>query len=449
MGKYFGTDGFRGEAGKTLTAQHGYRIGRFLGWYYAQEGEKVRIVIGRDTRESGEMFEKALSDGITASGADAWILGVVTTPGLAYITRTGDFTCGIMISASHNPYRDNGIKLINAHGEKMDDTLIGKVEAYIDGEDDAPKPESGKVVEYSRGVDRYEQYLEKCCPVRMDGMKIVLDCANGSAAHIAPRVFKELGADIDQLSVWPDGVNINENCGSTHMEAICAYVKEHGMDMGFAFDGDADRCLCVDEKGEIVDGDMVLYICSRFLKERGEFAQSKVVTTVMSNFGLYKALDAIGIAYEQTAVGDKYVYENMKKNGHLLGGEQSGHTIFLRYATTGDGILTALQMMRVAMATGKKFSELKSPVNVYPQVLKNVEVTDKNNTLEDETVKAVQDAVDKKLGDQGRTLVRASGTEAVVRVMAEAPTAEFCEECVDTIIDAIREQGYLIKVREK
>jgi len=449
MGKYFGTDGFRGEAGKDLTAEHALKIGRFLGWYYGQEGDKVKIVIGRDTRESGEMFEKALADGIIASGGDAWILGVVTTPGLAYITRTGDFTCGIMISASHNPYKDNGIKLVNAHGEKMEDEVIAKVEDYLDNGDAPAAADPGKLVEYSRGVDRYEHYLEKCCPIRMDGMKIVLDCANGSAAKIAPRVFKELGADIDQLSVWPDGININENCGSTHMEAICAYVKEHGMDMGFAFDGDADRCLCVDENGEIVDGDMVLYICGRFMKDQGELGSSKVVTTIMSNFGLYKALDAAGIGYEKTKVGDKYVYENMKAGGHFIGGEQSGHTIFRQYATTGDGILTALQMMRVAIATGKKFSQLKAPMKVYPQVLKNVVVTDKDATLEDAAVLAMQAAVDAELGDQGRTLLRASGTEPVLRVMAEHTTPEKCEEAVDRIIQAMKDKGYLIEVRKK
>lgn len=450
MSKYFGTDGFRGYANKDLTVNHAFKIGRFLGWYYGSE-KNAKIVIGKDTRISGDMYENALAAGITASGCDVYLLHVITTPGLAFVTRSGGFACGVMISASHNPYYDNGIKLINKDGEKMEENVIEAVEQYLDGTLEAPLAEGdalGRCVEFSRGVDRYEAYLEKTCPTRLDGIKIALDCANGSAAPIAPRVFKELGADIDQLSVWPHGTNINNNCGSTHIEALQAYVKEHHMDMGFAFDGDADRCLCVDENGELVDGDLVLYICAKFLKERGEWGDSHVVTTVMSNFGLYKALDAIGIGYEKTKVGDKYVYENMKKNGYLIGGEQSGHTIFLKYATTGDGIMTALQVMRVYVETEKKLSELKADVTIYPQVLKNVRVTDKDATLENAQVQKTCDEVSARLGDHGRILLRKSGTEPVLRVMAEAPTFEECEACVDEIIAAMDQVGMLIEVKK-
>ena len=451
MSKYFGTDGFRGDANVDLTVNHAFTIGRFLGWYYSAN-KQANIVIGKDTRISGDMFENALAAGITASGANAWLLHEVTTPGLAYITRTGNYDCGVMISASHNPFHDNGLKLINADGEKMEEEVIDAVELYMDGDVEAPLAKGdaiGRCYEYTRGVDRYEQFLIGTCPVRLDGIKIALDCANGSAAKIAPRVFKELGAEVDQLSVRPDGVNINTDCGSTHIDALKAYVKERGMDLGFAFDGDADRCLCVDENGELVDGDLVLYICAKFLKEKGEWGDSHVVTTVMSNFGLYKALDAIGIGYEKTAVGDKYVYENMKANGYLLGGEQSGHTIFLKHATTGDGIMTALQVMRVYVETGKKLSELASDVTVYPQVLKNVKVTDKDETMNNEEVKKTCDEVTEKLGDHGRILLRKSGTEPVLRVMAEAPTFEECEACVDEIIAAMDRVGMLIEVKKK
>ena len=450
MSKYFGTDGFRGYANRDLTVDHAFKIGRFLGWYYGKEKE-AKIVIGKDTRISGDMYENALAAGITSSGCNVYLLHVITTPGLAFVTRTGGFACGVMISASHNPYYDNGIKLINKDGEKMEENVIEAVEQYLDGTLEAPLAEGdelGRCIEFTRGVDRYEAYLEKTCPTRLDGIKIALDCANGSAAPIAPRVFKELGADIDQLSVWPRGTNINNNCGSTHIEALKKYVKEHHMDLGFAFDGDADRCLCVDENGELVDGDLVLYICAKFLKEKGEWGDSKVVTTVMSNFGLYKALDALGIGYEKTKVGDKYVYENMKANGHLIGGEQSGHTIFLKYATTGDGIMTALLIMRVNVETKKKLSELKADVTVYPQVLKNVKVTDKDGTLENAEVQKTCDEVTERLGDHGRILLRKSGTEPVLRVMAEAPTYEECEACVDEIIAAMDRVGMLIEVKK-
>ena len=449
MGKYFGTDGFRGEANKNLTAEHAYKIGRFLGWYYGrnkEEGEKCKIVIGKDTRLSSYMFEYALVSGLTASGAEAYLLHVTTTPSVSYVARTEDFDCGIMISASHNPYYDNGIKLINSNGEKMDEETILKIEAYIDGLSGeipfATRENIGRTVDYAMGRNRYIGYLISLATRSYKNKKVGLDCENGSAWMIAKSVFDALGAKTYVINNEPDGTNINTNCGSTHIEGLQKLVKEKGLDVGFAFDGDADRCLCVDENGNVVNGDMIIYIYGCYLKERGKLAGNKVVTTVMSNFGLYKALDEAGIEYEKTAVGDKYVYENMSANGYRVGGEQSGHIIFRKYATTGDGILTAIKMMEVMLEKKKTLAELAAPVPVYPQVLKNIRVTDKAAAQNDPDVQAAVKAVGEKLGADGRILVRESGTEPVVRVMVEAGEEALCEKYVDQVIDVIVKKGY-------
>ena len=449
MGKYFGTDGFRGEANKTLTAEHAYKIGRFLGWYYGrnkEEGEKCKIVIGKDTRLSSYMFEYALVSGLTASGAEAYLLHVTTTPSVSYVVRTEDFDCGIMISASHNPYYDNGIKLINSNGEKMDEETILKIEAYIDGLSGeipfAVRDQIGRTVDYAMGRNRYIGYLISLATRSYKNKKVGLDCANGSSWMIAKSVFDALGAKTYVINNEPDGTNINTNCGSTHIEGLQKLVKEKGLDVGFAFDGDADRCLCVDENGNVINGDMIIYIYGCYLKERGKLAGNKVVTTVMSNFGLYKALDDAGIEYEKTAVGDKYVYENMSANGYRVGGEQSGHIIFRKYATTGDGILTAIKMMEVMLEKKKTLAELAAPVPVYPQVLKNIRVTDKAAAQNDPDVQAAVKAVGEKLGSDGRILVRESGTEPLVRVMVEAGEEALCEKYVDEVIDVIVKKGY-------
>ena len=449
MGKYFGTDGFRGEANKNLTAEHAYKIGRFLGWYYGrnkEEGEKCKIVIGKDTRLSSYMFEYALVSGLTASGAEAYLLHVTTTPSVSYVARTEDFDCGIMISASHNPYYDNGIKLINSNGEKMDEETILKIEAYIDGLSGeipfATRENIGRTVDYAMGRNRYIGYLISLATRSYKNKKVGLDCANGSAWMIAKSVFDALGAKTYVINNEPDGTNINTNCGSTHIEGLQKLVKEKGLDVGFAFDGDADRCLCVDENGNVVNGDMIIYIYGCYLKERGKLAGNKVVTTVMSNFDLYKALDEARIEYEKTAVGDKYVYENMSANGYRVGGEQSGHIIFRKYATTGDGILTAIKMMEVMLEKKKTLAELAAPVPVYPQVLKNIRVTDKAAAQNDPDVQAAVKAVGEKLGADGRILVRESGTEPVVRVMVEAGEEALCEKYVDEVIDVIVKKGY-------
>ena len=449
MGKYFGTDGFRGEANKTLTAEHAYKIGRFLGWYYGrnkEEGETCKIIIGKDTRLSSYMFEYALVSGLTASGAEAYLLHVTTTPSVSYVARTEDFDCGIMISASHNPYYDNGIKLINSNGEKMDEETILKIEAYIDGLSGeipfAVRDQIGRTVDYAMGRNRYIGYLISLATRSYKNKRVGLDCANGSSWMIAKSVFDALGAKTYVINNEPDGTNINTNCGSTHIEGLQKLVKEKGLDVGFAFDGDADRCLCVDENGNVINGDMIIYIYGCYLKERGKLAGNKVVTTVMSNFGLYKALDDAGIEYEKTAVGDKYVYENMSANGYRVGGEQSGHIIFRKYATTGDGILTAIKMMEVMLEKKKTLAELAAPVPVYPQVLKNIRVTDKAAAQNDPDVQAAVKAVGEKLGSDGRILVRESGTEPLVRVMVEAGEEALCEKYVDEVIDVIVKKGY-------
>ena len=447
MGKYFGTDGFRGEANKTLTYEHAVKIGRFLGWYYgARLDKKAKVVIGKDTRRSSYMFEYALCTGLMASGADAYIMHVTTTPSVAYITRVDDFDCGIMISASHNPYYDNGIKLLNSFGEKMDEETILKIEEYIDGEIEVPlanRHEIGRTVDYVAGRNRYIGFLISLSKYGFKGMKVGLDVANGAAWQIAKGVFEALGAKVYVINDNPDGYNINTDCGSTHIEHLQKFVVENKLDVGFAYDGDADRCLCVDEKGNVVTGDHTLYIYGLYMKERGKLLNNKVVTTVMSNFGLYKALDKVGIEYEKTKVGDKYVYENMVKTGNRIGGEQSGHTIFLKYETTGDGILTSLKLMEVMIAKEKPMSELAAPVVFYPQVLKNVRVKSKPDALNDPDVQAAVKKVSDTLGDSGRILVRESGTEPVIRVMVEADTNEICEKYVDFVIEAIKAKGHI------
>ena len=457
MGKYFGTDGFRGEAGITLTADHAYKVGRFLGWYYNKLRERngdtnpVRIVIGKDTRRSSYMFEYSLVGGLVASGADAYLLHVTTTPSVSYVARVDEFDCGIMISASHNPYYDNGIKLINGNGEKMDEDTISLVEAYLDGKlnvfgkDYAEIPYAhrdriGCTVDYVSGRNRYVGYLISLGVYSFKGMKVGLDCANGSSWNIAKAVFDALGAKTYVINADPNGTNINTDAGSTHIEGLQKFVVEKGLDVGFAYDGDADRCLCVDEKGNVVDGDAILYVYGRYMKEREKLITNTVVTTVMSNFGLYKAFDELGIGYAKTAVGDKYVYEYMQKNGCRLGGEQSGHIIFSKYASTGDGILTSLKMMEVMMAKKMKMSQLTEDLHIYPQVLVNVKVKDKAVTQAD---KDVQDAVKKvvdALGDTGRILVRESGTEPLIRVMVEAETEEICRKHVDNVVSVIKEK---------
>lgn len=448
MGKYFGTDGFRGEANVDLTADQAFQVGRFLGWYYGQE-HKCKVVIGKDTRRSSYMFEYALAAGLTASGADAYLLHVTTTPSVSYVARTEGFDCGIMISASHNPYYDNGIKLLNGKGEKMEETVIEAVEAYLDGVVAvvplAQGADIGRTVDYIEGRSRYIKYLESIVEGSFAGKRIGLDCANGSASAIASSIFEAQGAKVTIIHNSPNGLNINTDCGSTHIESLQKLVKEQKLDVGFAYDGDADRCLCVDEYGNVIDGDQILYIYGAYLKEKGRLTNNAVVTTVMSNLGLYKAFDALNIGYEKTAVGDKYVYENMVQNGHIIGGEQSGHIIFSEYANTGDGILTSLQMMNVMLECGKSLAQLAEPLTIYPQVLKNVRVTDKKTAQADPDVQAAVQAAEEALGDDGRILVRESGTEPLVRVMAEAKTIALCEQYVDGIIHVIAEKGYQIE----
>lgn len=461
MGRYFGTDGFRGTANENLTADHAYKVGRFLGWYYGElkrrngSEEAPRIVIGKDTRRSSYMFEYSLVGGLTASGADAYLLHVTTTPSVAYISRVDGFDCGIMISASHNPYYDNGIKLINGQGEKMEDSVIELVEAYLDGKlhafdkdwDEVPFAHGekiGKSVDYVAGRNRYVGYLISLGMYSFRGKKIGLDCANGAAWNIAKSVFDALGAETYVINAEPTGININNNAGSTHIENLQKFVVEKGLDAGFAYDGDADRCLCVDELGNVITGDHILYIYGRYMKERGKLINNTVVTTVMSNFGLYRAFDEIGVDYAKTAVGDKYVYEYMKEHDCCIGGEQSGHIIFSKYASTGDGILTSLKIMQVIMSREKKLSELAAPFKVYPQVLENVRVKDKAAAQADPDVRAEVDKVAAELGDSGRILVRESGTEPLVRVMVEAQEESVCHSLVDRVVNVIKLKGHTL-----
>ena len=461
MGKYFGTDGFRGEANCNLTADHAYKVGRFLGWYYTQLRRRsgtdgpARIVIGKDTRRSSYMFEYSLVGGLVASGADAYLLHVTTTPSVAYVARTEGFECGIMISASHNPYYDNGIKLINGFGEKMDESVITLVEDYLDGHLEAfgkvweelplaKRDQIGRTVDYVSGRNRYIGYLISLGIYSFKGLRVGLDCANGSSWNIAKNVFDALGAKTYVINAQPDGYNINKDAGSTHIEGLQRFVIENGLDVGFAYDGDADRCLCVDEKGNLVTGDHILYICGKVMQEQGLLMGNTVVTTVMSNFGLYKAFDECGIRYEKTKVGDKYVYENMMMNNYRLGGEQSGHIIFSRYASTGDGILTSLKVMEAMLAKKKTLSQLCEGFTFYPQVLKNVRVDDKAAAQNDPAVQKAVAEVAAKLGSTGRILVRESGTEPVIRVMVEAESKVVCQELVDSVIEVIKSTGHAV-----
>lgn len=456
MGKYFGTDGFRGEANVDLTVEHAYKVGRFLGWYYGQRGKatpsnpegRCRVVIGKDTRRSSYMFEYSLVAGITASGADAYLLHVTTTPSVSYVVRTEEFDCGIMISASHNPYYDNGIKVINGRGEKLEESVIAEIEKYLDGGMEeipfALRDKIGRTVDYAAGRNRYIGYLISIATRSFKGKKVALDCSNGSASSIAKNVFDALGAETHVINNMPNGLNINTDCGSTHIHNLQRFVKENGCDVGFAYDGDADRCIAVDEDGREINGDMILYICGKYMKENGSLFNNTVVTTVMSNFGLYKAFDREGISYEKTAVGDKYVYENMSQYGNCLGGEQSGHIIFSKHATTGDGILTSLKIMEVMLEKKESLAKLASEVEIYPQVLKNVRVHDKRKAQDDPQVQAEVARVTEALGDDGRILLRQSGTEPVVRVMVEAGSQELCSKYVDQVIRVMEARGHLL-----
>lgn len=450
MGKYFGTDGFRGEANVDLTVEHAYKVGRFLGWYYGQKtpDERCRVVIGKDTRRSSYMFEYSLVAGLTASGADVYLLHVTTTPSVSYVVRTEGFNCGIMISASHNPFYDNGIKVINERGEKLEESVILEIEKYLDGEAAeiplAKREHIGRTVDFAAGRNRYIGYLISIATRSFKNMKVALDCSNGSASAIAKNVFDALGAETHVMNNEPNGLNINTDCGSTHIEHLQKFVADEKCDIGFAYDGDADRCIAVDKNGRVVDGDSIMYICGKYMKEQGSLFNNTVVTTIMSNFGLYKAFDREGIAYVKTAVGDKYVYENMAATGHCLGGEQSGHIIFSKHATTGDGILTSLKVMEVVLEKKQPLDKLASEVEIYPQVLKNVRVKDKKTAQDDEAVQAEVARVTRSLGSDGRILLRQSGTEPVVRVMVEAPDIQTCETYVDQVIQVMKDRGHCI-----
>ena len=445
MGKYFGTDGFRGEANKDLTVEHAYKVGRYIGWYFGRNKDHAQVVIGKDTRRSSYMLEYALVAGLTASGADVSLMHVTTTPSVAYITRTDGFDCGIMISASHNPYYDNGIKVLDCNGHKMDAKVENLIEQYIDGEVDeipfATKDEIGCATDYSVGRNRYLGYLMSIPTRAFKNIRVGLDCANGASSNLAKSVFDALGAKTYVIHSEPDGLNINTNCGSTHIESLQELVKSKGLDIGFAYDGDADRCLAVDEFGRVIDGDLILYVCGKYLKEHGELSNDTIVTTVMSNLGLYKALDKEGIKYEKTAVGDKYVFECMREHNYSVGGEQSGHIIFYEHANTGDGLLTALKLLEVMVSTGKSLKQLSEGLFIYPQLLINTPVKDKHAALEDKELLAVIKEVEEELGDEGRILVRPSGTEPLVRVMVEAKTDELCSCYVNKVIDFIKEKG--------
>ncbi len=444
MGKYFGTDGFRGEANVSLTAEHAYKIGRCIGWYFGKE-KKARFVMGKDTRLSGDMLESALAAGLTSSGADVYMLHLTTTPSVAYLVKREGFDCGIMISASHNPFYDNGIKLVNKRGEKMEADVEAFIEQYMDGETEelplAGRENIGRIVEYPEGKERYLEYLKTIPETPSRERKIALDCSNGSASFLAPKLFSSLGIPAEVLFCEPNGVNINRDCGSTHIGKLQEYVKENGLDAGFAYDGDADRCLAVDEKGNLVDGDLILFICGKYLDGKDRLPNHTIVTTVMSNMGLYKACERDGLRTEQTAVGDKYVSENMNANGYALGGEQSGHVIFREFATTGDGMLTSLMLLEVMNATSRSLSDLAGEVTIYPQLLKNVRVKDKKEARENPQVQAAVKEVAEALGENGRILVRESGTEPLIRVMVEAENDALCLEMTDRVADVIKSEG--------
>ncbi len=448
MGKYFGTDGFRGEANKDLTVEHSFKVGRYLGFYYGKKNPsgKARVVIGKDTRRSSYMLEYALVAGLTASGADVYLMHVTPTPSVSYIVRTDGFDCGIMISASHNPYYDNGIKVINGMGYKLEAEVEAEIESYIDGEIPeiplAEKENIGCTVDYSMGRNRYMGYLMTIPTRSFKNMRVGLDCANGAAYQVAKSIFDALGAKTYVINNDPDGTNINENCGSTHIEGLQKFVLEKGLDVGFAYDGDADRCLCIDDKGELVDGDKILYVCGRYMKDRGELNNNTIVTTIMSNIGLYKALDKKEINYEKTAVGDKYVFENMMEHGHSIGGEQSGHIIFSKYATTGDGILTSLKIMEVILERKCPLSEMFKSLTIFPQLLVNVKVESKEAVMNDPDIIKLNDEISNELGSDGRLLLRQSGTEPVIRVMVEAETDELCSKYVNKMVDLIKQKGY-------
>lgn len=440
MGKYFGTDGFRGEANVSLTVEHAFKVGRFLGWYYSKE-HKAKVVIGKDTRRSSYMFEYALVAGLTASGADVYLLHVTTTPSVSYVVRTDEFDLGIMISASHNPYYDNGIKIINSQGKKLEAEVENEIEAYIDGLVDelplAKREDIGKTIDYAMGRNRYIGYLISIATRSFKDKKVGLDCSNGSASAIAKNVFDALGAKTYVINNEPDGTNINNECGSTHIEYLQKYVKENGLDIGFAYDGDADRCIAVDENGEVADGDTILYVCGVYMKQNGQLENDTIVTTIMSNIGLYQALDAEGIKYEKTAVGDKYVCENMMTNGHCLGGEQSGHIIFSKHATTGDGILTSLKVMEAILENKSTLGILRRKLKIFPQILVNIRVDDKDRIMNNEEVKNIEKKVSDELGTNGRLLLRPSGTEPLIRVMVEAETDELCKKYADMVTEVI------------
>lgn len=448
MGKYFGTDGFRGEANVKLTVDHAFKVGRYVGWYYGCD-HKAKIVIGKDTRRSSYMFEYALVAGLTASGADAYLLHVTTTPSVSFAVRTEDFDCGIMISASHNPFHDNGIKLLNGNGQKIEAEIEARIEAYLDGEIEelplATMEDIGRTIDFASGRNRYIGYLISIPSRDFKNIKVGLDCANGSSSAIAKSVFEALRAKTYVINNEPDGTNINTGCGSTHIEVLQRYVVENGLDIGFAFDGDADRCIAVDHRGNVIDGDKIMYVCGKYLKEQGKLNKNTVVTTIMSNLGLYKSLEREGIDYEQTLVGDKYVAENMMENNYSIGGEQSGHIIFSKYATTGDGILTSLLMMEVMLEEKKSLGTLTEEVKIYPQLLKNVRVADKKTARENqEVVKAVENVAE-ALGDDGRILVRESGTEPLIRVMVEASTDELCAKYVNQVIEVMEAQNLIVE----
>ena len=447
MGKYFGTDGFRGEANVDLTVEHAYQVGRFLGWYYGKD-HKAQIVIGKDTRRSSYMFEYSLVAGLTASGADAYLLHVTTTPSVSYVVRTENFDCGIMISASHNPFYDNGIKIIGGNGQKMDAEVEAQIESYIDdGEPRIPyavKENIGRTIDFAAGRNRYIGYLISIPTRSFKNYRVGLDCSNGSASSVAKSVFDALGAKTYVINNEPDGTNINTNCGSTHIENLQKYVKEKHLDVGFAYDGDADRCIAVDNMGNVIDGDLILYVCGKYMMEQGKLENNTIVTTIMSNLGLYKACDRAGIRYEKTAVGDKYVCENMMANGHSLGGEQSGHIIFSKHATTGDGILTSLMIMEVMIEKKQPLNILASEVTIYPQLLKNVRVSNKAAARNNGAVQEAVARVEKELGEEGRILVRESGTEPVIRVMVEAKKDSICEKMVNSVIEVMDKEGLIV-----